>query len=186
MAIFKDFAPDVPGAIVHAGFAESTNAVYPHILKNIRAAAEDNPDYKIVFVGHSLGGANAVLSALKFAKDNEYIKDSIRVWTFGQPRVGNRQFSEYYTEMLGNQTYRITYQGDIVPHVPPWQVLGYQHHPLEIHVINKDGDFYVCQNTVREDLDGAYRWPTIDTGVADHLDYFGKPEITRFDPLIEW
>ncbi|KAJ2560258.1 hypothetical protein GGH12_004963 [Coemansia sp. RSA 1822] len=186
MAIFEDFAPDVPGTTVHVGFAESTNAVYPHILKNIRAAAEDNPDYKIVFVGHSLGGANAVLSALKFAKDNEYIKDSIRVWTFGQPRVGNRQFAEYYTEMLGNQTYRITYQGDIVPHVPPWQVLGYQHHPLEIHVINKDGDFYVCQNTVREDLDGAYRWPTIDTGVADHLDYFGKPEITRFDPLIEW
>ncbi|KAJ1835807.1 hypothetical protein LPJ63_000801 [Coemansia sp. RSA 2711] len=186
MAVFEDFAPDVPGATVHAGFAESTNAVYPHILKNIRAAAEDNPDYKIVFIGHSLGGASAVLSALKFAKDNEYPKDMIRVWTFGQPRVGNRMFSEYYTEVLGNQTYRITYQGDIVPHVPPWQVLGYQHNPLEIHIINKDGDFYVCQNTAREDLDGAYRWPTIDTGVADHVDYFGKPDITLFDPLIEW
>ncbi|KAJ1849940.1 hypothetical protein LPJ70_000141 [Coemansia sp. RSA 2708] len=123
---------------------------------------------------------------MAFAKDNEYPKDMIRVWTFGQPRVGNRMFSEYYTEVLGNQTYRITYQGDIVPHVPPWQVLGYQHNPLEIHIINKDGDFYVCQNTAREDLDGAYRWPTIDTGVADHVDYFGKPDITLFDPLIEW
>ncbi|KAJ1740452.1 hypothetical protein LPJ78_000821 [Coemansia sp. RSA 989] len=186
MFVFEDFSPDVPGATVHAGFAESTNAVYPNILKNILAASSSYPDYKVVFVGHSLGGASAVLAALRFAKENELVKDMIRVWTFGEPRVGNRAFAEYYTQLLGNQTYRITYKGDIVPHVPPWQVLGYQHHPLEIHIINKEGDFYVCQNTVREDLDGAYRWPTIDTGVSDHIAYFEKPDITRFDPLIEW
>ncbi|KAJ2714152.1 hypothetical protein H4R19_001879 [Coemansia spiralis] len=192
MAIFEDFAEDAPGVTVHAGFYESTSAVYPHILKNIRAAADDHPGYRIVFVGHSLGGASAALSALKFAKDSEgakdgeWVKDMIRVWTFGQPRTGNRQFAEYYTQHLGNQTYRVTYQADIVPHVPPWQILGYQHHPLEIHIMDKSGDFYVCQNTVREDLDGAYRWPTIDTGVVDHVEYFGMPEITRFNPLIEW
>ncbi|KAJ2804458.1 hypothetical protein H4R21_001635 [Coemansia helicoidea] len=130
--------------------------------------------------------ASAVLSALKFASDVEESKDRIRVWTFGQPRTGNRQFAEYYTQVLGNQTYRVTYQADVVPHVPPWQLLGYQHHPLEIHIMDKSGDFYVCQSGVREDLDGAYRWPTIDTGVVDHIDYFGMPEITHFDPLIEW
>ncbi|KAJ2799676.1 hypothetical protein H4R20_004343 [Coemansia guatemalensis] len=186
VAVFEDLADGIPGATVHAGFQESVNAVYPHLLKNIREAAEDYPDYKIVFLGHSLGGASAVLSALRFATDNELLKDMIRVWTFGEPRVGNRAFAEYYTQMLGNQTYRVTYQADIVPHVPPWQVLGYQHHPLEIHIINKDGDFYVCQKTVREDLNGAYRWPTIDTGVVDHIEYFGKPDITRFSPLVEW
>ncbi|KAI9504035.1 hypothetical protein GGI26_005656 [Coemansia sp. RSA 1358] len=186
VAIFADYPTGIAGALVHEGFYESTRAAYPYILKNIRSAAEDYPNYKIIFLGHSLGGANAVLSALMFARDNEYIKDRIRVWTFGEPRVGNRPFAEYYTQVLGNQTYRITYQADIVPHLPPWQIFGYQHHPLEIHIINKAGDFYACQNTVREDLDGAYRWPTIDTGVADHVDYFGKPDIARFDPLIEW
>ncbi|KAJ1733415.1 hypothetical protein LPJ61_001574 [Coemansia biformis] len=186
MVVFKDFATDVPDTAVHAGFYESTNAAYPHIIKNIRAAATDYPDYNIVFVGHSLGGASAVISALKFASDSAENKDRIRVWTFGQPRTGNRRFAEHYTQVLGNQTYRITYQADIVPHVPSWQVLGYQHHPLEIHIINKTGDFYVCQNTVREDLDGAYRWPTIDTGVVDHIEYFAMPDITRFSRLIEW
>ncbi|KAJ2831135.1 hypothetical protein FBU31_002337, partial [Coemansia sp. 'formosensis'] len=127
--------------------------------------------------------SSAVISALNFVRDNEYIKERVRVWTFGEPRVGNRRFSEYYTEMLGNQTYRITNQADIVPHLPPWQILGYQHHPLEIHILNKAGDVYVCHKTVREDLDGAYRWPTIDSGVADHVDYFGKPDITLFSPL---
>ncbi|KAJ2020044.1 hypothetical protein GGI08_001797 [Coemansia sp. S2] len=186
MAIFTEFPTDIRGSAVHAGFHDSTNAIYGYILKNILAAATDYPDYNIVFLGHSLGGASAVISALKFVRDNEFIRDSVRVWTFGEPRVGNRRFSEYYTEMLGGQTYRITNQADIVPHVPPWQVLGYQHHPLEIHILNKEGDVYVCQNTVREDLDGAYRWPTIDSGVADHVDYFGKPDITLFSPLIEW
>ncbi|KAI8326182.1 alpha/beta-hydrolase, partial [Martensiomyces pterosporus] len=184
--VFQDFPSEIPGSAVHAGFLQSTNSAYPYILKNIRAAADDFPEFNIVFLGHSLGGGNAVLSALEYARDNEDSKDRIRVWTFGEPRVGNRAFAEYYTQMLGNQTYRITYQADVVPHVPPWQILGYQHHPLEIHVINRQGDFYVCQNTVREDLDGAYRWPTIDTGVADHLDYFGMPDITHFDRLIEW
>ncbi|KAJ2020607.1 hypothetical protein GGI06_002351 [Coemansia sp. S85] len=186
MAMFTDFPTDIRGSTVHSGFHDSTNAVYGYILKNIRAVATEFPDYRIVFLGHSLGGASAVISALQFVRDNESIRERVRVWTFGEPRVGNRRFSEYYTEMLGNQTYRITNKADIVPHLPPWQLLGYQHHPLEIHILNKEGDVYVCHNTVREDLDGAYRWPTIDSGVADHVDYFGKPDITLFSPLIEW
>ncbi|KAJ2519451.1 hypothetical protein H4217_002680 [Coemansia sp. RSA 1939] len=186
VTIFADYPKEAEGSQVHVGFYETTRAAYPHIVKNIVAAATDYPDHNIIFIGHSLGGASAVLSALMFARDNEYMKDRVRVWTFGEPRVGNRRFVEYYTQILGNQTYRVTYKADIVPHIPPWQVLGYQHHPLEIHIINEKGDFYVCQNTVREDLDGAYRWPTIDSGVADHINYFGKPEIVHFDPLIEW
>ncbi|KAJ2461282.1 hypothetical protein GGF42_000295 [Coemansia sp. RSA 2424] len=186
MVVFTEFPADIHGSSVHSGFYESTNAIYRFILKNIQAAAADYPDYKIVFLGHSLGGASAVISALMFVRDNEFIKERVRVWTFGEPRVGNRRFSEYYTEMLGTQTYRITNQADIVPHLPPWQILGYQHHPLEIHILNKAGDIYVCHNTVREDLGGAYRWPTIDSGVADHVDYFGKPDITLFSPLLEW
>ncbi|KAJ1965573.1 hypothetical protein GGI12_000671 [Dipsacomyces acuminosporus] len=186
IAVFGRFPKQVPGSSVHAGFLDSTDSVYPHIVKNIHALDQDFPDYNIVFIGHSLGGASAVLSALAYAMDNQGSKDRIRVWTFGQPRVGNRPFVEYYTQMLGSQTYRVTYQADIVPHVPPWQILGYQHHPQEIHIINKQGDFYVCQNSSREDLDGAYRWATIDAGAADHVDYFGMPDITRFEPLLEW
>ncbi|KAJ2470683.1 hypothetical protein GGI02_002765 [Coemansia sp. RSA 2322] len=186
MVVFTEFPNDIPGSAVHSGFHGTTDTVYSFILKNIRAAVETYPDFNVVFIGHSLGGANAVISALMFARDNEYTKDRIRVWTFGEPRVGNRRFAEYYTEVLGNQTYRVTNQADIVPHLPPWQILGYQHHPLELHILNKEGDIYVCHKTVREDLGGAYRWPTIDTGVADHVDYFGKPDITLFSPLIEW
>ncbi|ORX66369.1 alpha/beta-hydrolase [Linderina pennispora] len=184
--VFEDFPTDIPGSAVHAGFLESTNAVYPYIVKNINSLAEDYPDYTIAFIGHSLGGASAALSALQYAKDTLFNKDRIQVWTFGEPRVGNKRFAEYYTELLGNQTYRVTFQADVVPHVPPWQFLGYQHHPLEIHIINPEGDFYVCQNTVREDLDGAYRWPTVDTSFSDHISYFGKPDIVNFDPLVRW
>ncbi|KAJ2856755.1 hypothetical protein J3B02_001421 [Coemansia erecta] len=186
LVIFQEYPTEISGSAVHSGFFQITNAVFPHILKNIRALAEDYLDYKVVFIGHSLGGANAVIAALMYARDNEFEKERVRVWTFGEPRVGNKLFAEYYTSMLGNQTFRVTNQADVVPHVPPWQILGYQHHPLEIHILNKDHDFYVCHNTVREDLDGAYRWPTIDTGVADHVDYFGKPDITLFQPLIHW
>ena len=41
------------------------------------------------------------------------------VYTFGQPRVGDRIFSEAYNEELGGVTFRYVNNYDIIPHVPP-------------------------------------------------------------------
>ncbi|KAJ2007123.1 hypothetical protein GGI04_001626 [Coemansia thaxteri] len=170
--------------IINARIKTKLDAFFIGSTSQLAHAQDLNVTPGRTYVGNETLAIRATMN--KYIRDNEYTKDRIRVWTFGEPRVGNRRFAEYYTEVLGNQTYRVTNQADIVPHLPPWQILGYQHHPLELHILNKEGDIYVCHKTVREDLGGAYRWPTIDTGVADHVDYFGKPDITLFSPLIEW
>ena len=44
---------------------------------------------------------------------------NIQMVSFGQPRIGNSVFAEYFNMLLPN-TYRITHAHDMVPHLPPY------------------------------------------------------------------
>lgn len=72
---------------------------------------------KLVFTGHSLGGALAVIAALACkVQDADY-----RIITFGAPRVGDWCLSS----LLGPYTVRVVARGDKVPSIPwiwtPWR-----------------------------------------------------------------
>ncbi len=45
--------------------------------------------------------------------------DVSAVYTYGQPRVGDKIFSSAYDLVLGNATFRYVNDLDLVPHVPP-------------------------------------------------------------------
>ena len=47
------------------------------------------------------------------------------VYTFGQPRVGNKAFYDWYATNVYN-SWRVTHYKDIIPHVPP-EKLGFHH-----------------------------------------------------------
>lgn len=51
------------------------------------------PTAKIAVTGHSLGGSLATLAAVDIQKD---IKAVDIMYTFGSPRTGNTQFSNYF------------------------------------------------------------------------------------------
>lgn len=78
---------------------------------------------RFTFVGHSSGGAVAVLMADYFERqDKKAVK---RVVTFGQPAVGTRSWQKHY--LLHNKTYRICCDLDIITFMPLlpfyfWQV----------------------------------------------------------------
>jgi pimeloyl-ACP methyl ester carboxylesterase len=56
------------GCKAHTGFWQASSESMTTLLPQIKSAAKDNKDYKIVFVGHSLGGALATLSAVTMRK----------------------------------------------------------------------------------------------------------------------
>ena len=70
--------------------------------------------------GHSLGGALAVLAAARLALDiDKSIYKSINgLYTFGQPRVGNRVFVKALDEEIKPRYFRFVNDNDIVPRVP--------------------------------------------------------------------
>eukprot|EP00877_Chromochloris_zofingiensis_P007187 jgi/Chrzof1/2721/Cz11g26150.t1 len=84
---------------------------------------------KVVIVGHSRGGAQALYCAMNYATaKNNSIADSklFAVYTFGAPRAGNTCgdnevcWVTLYNRSLGNMTYSYWRQLDGVPTLPPF------------------------------------------------------------------
>ncbi|KAK2812379.1 hypothetical protein FQN50_001380 [Emmonsiellopsis sp. PD_5] len=148
---------------VHAGFMESwlnaRSSLLPHLT---RTMAQYYPEYQLVLAGHSLGGAVAALAGVEFA---------VRGWkpqvtTFGEPRVGNAGFIEYFDRIFrlngsssteldpmsssssivandsirggGGLSYRrVTHVNDPVPLLPLTE-WGYRPHAGEIFISKPD------------------------------------------------
>ena len=105
---------------MHQGFTRA----YLSVRDRIHTAVKDKDLTTVIVTGHSLGGALATLCGL----DLEYNfseKFSVTVYTYGSPRVGNRDFVLAYNRRVPN-TFRFYYGRDIVTRVPRlW--MGYRH-----------------------------------------------------------
>ena len=73
-------------------------------------------EYQTIFIGHSLGGALASISAF-FCIDRNIIKNEPILITFGQPRVWKDLFARYLTDNI-KQIYRIARLKDPVSLIP--------------------------------------------------------------------
>ena len=113
------------GKKVHHGFLHAFRAVEARVTSAILKARDNRQN--IYFVGHSLGGAQAILSAYSWYQ----ISDVSGVFTYGQPRVGNKNFCDGYNRSLGERTYRTINEEDIVPRLPGL-LCGYRHVGNEI------------------------------------------------------
>ncbi|KAJ7557289.1 hypothetical protein O6H91_05G120700 [Diphasiastrum complanatum] len=93
------------------------------VTMKIKKILQSNKNARLYITGHSLGGALACLyPALLFCKQVDQVTDRIDgVYTFGQPRVGNKEFSRFVNEKLcspDNRYFRVVYCNDMVPRVP--------------------------------------------------------------------
>lgn len=118
----EDLAADLqPGQVpfngqgeVRKGFKRAFDDAWPAMLAEIRYLQAEKPR-ALNFTGHSLGGAHATLGA-KDAVDKGLAVRS--VYTFGSPRVGNREFAAAYDKALGNRTYRHVNNNDRIARLP--------------------------------------------------------------------
>jgi hypothetical protein len=114
---FTDLLADVqfvlqpwePGGRVHTGFATA----FIKVRETCRALTE-SLGRPVLLTGHSLGGALATLAVT--------LCPGARLYTFGSPRVGDRNFAALFSNI---QHHRFVNCCDIVPRLPPtgWRVL---------------------------------------------------------------
>lgn len=106
------------GHSVHAGFHnvwESYSSQLSRYLAKRRVG-------RIHCVGHSLGGALANLNAGYLAKSI-----NVNLYTFGEPRVGLRGYSEYLSSLIPvENVFRVRHELDVVSMVP---CFGFMHAP---------------------------------------------------------
>lgn len=114
------------GCMVHVGF-HRTYCVVEHDVLSYIMKYRESPANRIVFTGHSLGGAMATQAA--FSWDDVVVR---AVVTFGCPRVGNKAFVEFFNSRHHAHTLRFTNNNDVVPRAP-FKWMGYAHVWNQVH-----------------------------------------------------
>lgn len=114
--------PFVGTTSVHSGFVKHVAVVYADILQYIRRTRHNNDHGSIYVVGHSLGGAAAVVCGARLVCD--FPGTRVRVVTAGAPRVGDSAFRNWYIRQRCLSIVRYENPRDPVPKVPYW---GYYH-----------------------------------------------------------
>ncbi|AUF82676.1 class 3 lipase [Tetraselmis virus 1] len=99
---------DTP-ATVHKGFNELYNQVHPSVVSIL----EEYKPTRVVFCGHSLGGALATLAAAITAVENP--DTVVDCYTFGSPQVGDQLFVNTFNENVATSV-RVVNPYDLVPY----------------------------------------------------------------------
>jgi len=104
----------LPG-LVHAGFWDSLDSLWPCLLPEIQAQLGDGGEGRHLYItGHSKGAALANLAAMRLKIEKGI---SATVVTYAGPHPGSEDFATAYNKLI-NST-RFEYADDIVPHLPP-------------------------------------------------------------------
>jgi len=106
-AAFVLVPDNLSGIDIHQGFLLSARDIYQQVQPEI------NPDYEITTIGHSLGGASALILAMMLDAHGYKVAEVI---TFGQPKVTNISGSNKFGHL---NIKRLVNPKDVVPLVPP-------------------------------------------------------------------
>lgn len=117
-----DLAPGPFGGSVHDGFNRALDAVWRQVDRTISRFRHNTPK-SIWFTGHSLGAALATLAVAR-RRDADQRVDGL--YTFGQPRTGDRTFARNFNADFKAQTFRFVNNNDVVTRIPP-RSAGYSH-----------------------------------------------------------
>ena len=107
---------------VHEGFYDSLSDVW-HALDRTITRLDPHGDKPLWLTGHSLGGALATLATARWIDRGRPIAG---MYSFGQPRTGDRVFARNFDFAMKSSAFRFVNDNDLVSRVPP-RAMGYRH-----------------------------------------------------------
>ena len=152
---------------VHYGFYNSALGVVNKTIESVKSLKVKYPSYSVMVTGHSYGAACGQLLAMELVKKGINVK----LYNYGQPRVGDSNYAAFVNTKI-DEYYRTTHNRDVVPHVPPIEVLGYLHSCREIFE-NSSGELTICSASNCEDPMCADQFSLTQTNIDDHSYYLG-------------
>jgi predicted lipase len=171
----KTAYPKCTDCEIHGGFLDAWTEVQDEVLQAVETLLNVMPDAKVFVTGHSMGAAMAVLCAAELGASSHSLGKKIEaVYTFGQPRVGNQAFHDFYA--TGEHvSWRVTHYRDIVPHLP-LEVMGFHHTSTEAFYNEDFSVLKICDGS-GEDEACADQYDLTNPG--DHCHYMN---LTICDP----
>ncbi|XGW20813.1 hypothetical protein V3C99_004081 [Haemonchus contortus] len=174
------------GGSVQHYFYVALKAIWKELHAVIRKLRKTYPDYRILFTGHSLGGALASLASTLYAHRHPSLTDKIHLMTFGQPRVGNYEYAVTHNELVPN-SWRIVHKYDLVAHLPACAIrlishscvslLNHSpyHHGTEVWFpsnMTRNALYRVCNGLPLFEDDTCSNGYYLHYGIKDHMYYF--------------
>lgn len=169
--------PGVPKADVHRGFYEAYRLIQDKVRSTMAELIGYHNTSRILITGHSLGGALAVHAAvdIKTILPEITTGKQIYLYTFGQPRVGDKEFSEYIFSLYPNTYKRVVHADDMVAHLPS-KSNDFRHAGNEVWYKKSkwDGKWKECENTPGSaENTGCSQSLWFKWGIDTHVSYFG-------------
>lgn len=179
------------GCTIHKGFDVFIKANGEIVVKEVVKLKKKYPTYRVVVVGHLLGGALATITGVEF----RLLGFDTLVVTLAAPKVGNGNFRDFMDDLFMtsdvekhieyNRSFdtlsighiRIVHKHDIIPMLPPTE--AYKHAGFEYY-LSKTGTLQLPSTVVRrgvdyieelEDLDWRSMLPSA-LSRSDHVGYF--------------
>ena len=140
---------------VHFGFSQALDYVWADLSDAV--CASKGPGQSLWVTGHSLGGALATLAVDRLTDAGVAING---LYTYGQPRVGDRDFARQFDKKMGQSSFRFVNDEDVVTRVPPPP--GYKHIGKMCFFDNKGVLF--LENTL------WHWWRSVSEGVAQRTE----------------
>ncbi|WP_276681900.1 lipase family protein [Thalassolituus oleivorans] len=104
------------GGQVHQGFQDTFETFRPQLIKFQAELAKRTDINTIHCIGHSLGGALATLTADWLSSNCNL---TVKLYTFGSPRVGLNYFASNLTNRIKSENiYRVYHKTDPAPMLP--------------------------------------------------------------------
>jgi len=159
--------PSCSGCEVHTGFWKAYKNLAPGIQTTVKNLRQKYNGATLRIFGHSLGAAEAVHCAADMIMTLKFPPEY--VYTYGQPRVGEKNFANWYSSVSKNH-FRLTHGHDIVPHLP-LQSMNFYHTAEEIFYAKNPPNYKVCDGS-GEDNSCSDQY-AVDLSINDHLTYMG-------------
>mmetsp|Transcript_22145 Transcript_22145/g.21366 ORF Transcript_22145/g.21366 Transcript_22145/m.21366 type:complete len:118 (+) Transcript_22145:713-1066(+) len=100
----------------------------------------------------------------------------VNLFTFGQPRVGDINFVDFFNQYISGVNLRAVYRNDPVPTVPFQEVMNFYHGSTEIHFYDCDPTAFVAYPKFADDT------PFIHLReIDDHFGYFCLDGVSTID-----
>ena len=187
----------IGGGHVQAYFNNAHLKLYANVSRNVKSLKSKYPDYNVLVLGHSLGGAIASIASASLVYEKIVQSDRMTLITFGMPRVGEQEYARIHDKLVPN-SFRLVHHRDIVPHMPlckfSCSVHGPYHHGREVFYpetyMNISSEFIVCRgNEDSRCSDGfiSKHMCLMDTSACwhDHRYYFGILVSTYCDGILK-
>jgi hypothetical protein len=169
--------PGLPVTIlVHQGFSIAHALTASKVLAAVKTGLATYTTASVTTVGHSLGGALALLDAV-FLPLHLPATTKFKSYTYGQPRVGNNVFADYVDSAASRvRLTRVTNKEDPVPILPPRLVLGFKHTSGEVHIDDPTLNWYSCpgQDNPNKLCSVGDATSLLDINADDHLGPYGE------------